>query len=240
MKKKVLIAAGGVLLVLAVFIWQVVANLDGIVAGVIEDVGSDVLQTKVAVSDVSINLKEGKASIGGMTIANPAGYSSADIFAMEGIQVDIDLQSLGSDVLVIESIHIQNPQIVLENNGKGGSNMQTLLDNIENAIARAGEISDDKTIKMIIEKFEFSGGRVKASTALKPGKTLGFKLPPIRMSGIGRAEGGVTAEVVMEQVSNKLAKGVIEEALKAGINKALVKKKKALVDKLADVLRGTK
>jgi len=44
-------------LVLVVFIWQVVANLDSIVAGVVEDVGSDVLKTEVSVSGMAIDLK---------------------------------------------------------------------------------------------------------------------------------------------------------------------------------------
>ncbi len=238
MKKKLLIGGGGVLLVLVVFIWQVVANLDSIVAGVIEDVGTDVLQSKVTVSDVSIELSEGKAGVGEITIANPAGYSSANIFTMEGIQVDIDLQSLGSDVLVIESIRIQNPQIVLEDDGAGGSNMQTLLDNIESASAAAGEAAGGNTTRMIIKQFVFSGGRVTATTKLKPGKTLEFKLPPIKMSDIGQAEGGVTADVVMEQVVGKLARRVMEQALKSGIDRALKDKQKRLEDVLKAVLRS--
>lgn len=235
MKKVLLIGGGGVLLVLVVFIWQVVTNLDSIVAGVIEDVGTDVLQSKVTVSDVSIELSEGKAGVGEITIANPAGYSSANIFTMEGIQVDIDLQSLGSDVLVIESIRIQNPQIVLEDDGAGGSNMQTLLDNIESA--SAGAVGDNTT-RMIIKQFVFSGGQVRVTTVLKRGKTLELKLPPIKISDIGQAEGGVTADVVMEQVVGKLARRVMEQALKAGINRALKDKQKRLEGVLKAVLKG--
>jgi len=235
MKKVLLIGGGGVLLVLVVFIWQVVTNLNSIVAGVIEDVGTDVLQSKVTVSDVSIELSEGKAGVGEITIANPAGYSSANIFTMEGIQVDIDLQSLGSDVLVIESIRIQNPQIVLEDDGAGGSNMQTLLDNIESASAGA---TGGNTTRMIIKQFVFSGGRVRVTTVLKRGKTLELKLPPIKISDIGQAEGGVTADVVMEQVVGKLARRVMEQALKAGIDRALKDKQKRLEDVLKAVLRS--
>ena len=44
MRKYVLIGLGGLFLVLVVFIWQVAANLDSIVAGVIEEVGSDTLK----------------------------------------------------------------------------------------------------------------------------------------------------------------------------------------------------
>ena len=238
MKKNVLIVLGGVFLVLIIFIWQVAANLDSIVAGVIEEVGSDALKTKVTVSGVAINLKEGKAGIGGVQIANPDGYSSADLFDMEGIGVELDIQSMSQDVLVIKSIIIQNPQVVFEGDNAGGSNMQTLLNNIESEPTEDGEASDSAAMKMIIERFEFNGGRIKASTPAKPGEVTEFKLPAIKLSGIGRAEGGVTAEVVMQQVTTELINGVIEAALKAEITKRVEKEKQGFMDKLSDKLKG--
>jgi len=157
MRKYVLIGLGGLFLVLVVFIWQVAANLDSIVAGVIEEVGTETLNTKVSVSAVSINLKEGKAGIGGVTIANPDGYSNANLLEMEGIEVDLDIESLSQDVLVIESIRIQNPQIFFEGNSSGGSNMQTLLDNMESGTSEESGASDNKELKMIIDQFAFNG-----------------------------------------------------------------------------------
>lgn len=238
MRKYVLIGLGGLFLVLVVFIWQVAANLDSIVAGVIEEVGSDTLKTKVTVSGVSISFKAGKAGIEGVKIANPDGYSSANIFDMEGIEVDLDLQSMSQEVLVIESIRIHNPQVVFEGNDTGGSNMQALLDNIESASAGESGDSDDEALKMIIDRFEFSGGQVKASSVLKPGEVIDLKLPAIKLSGIGRAEGGVTADVVMQQITTELANEIIEAALKAEVTKAIDKQKKRFMDKLSDKLKG--
>jgi len=238
MKKKLLIGGGVVLLVLAGFIWQVAANLDSIVAGVIEDVGSDVLKTKVSVAGVSISLKEGKATIKGLTIANPDGYSSANLFTMEGIEVDLDLRSLSSDVLVIESVLIQNPQIVFEGDETGGSNMQALLDNIESTPGGDGKDSGSDAFRMIIDRFEFSGGQIKATTPLLPGETTELKLPAIKMSDIGRSQGGVTAEVVATEVTSELVSVVIEAALKAELSKAIDKHKQGFLDKLGKKLRG--
>lgn len=238
MRKYVLIGLGGVLLVLIIFIWQVAANLDSIVAGVIEEVGSDTLKTEVTVTGVAISLKEGKMGIGGIKIANPDGYSGANIFEMEGIEVDLNINSMSQDVLLIESIRIQNPQVVFEGNDSGGSNMQTLLDNIESASTGENEGSDNAGLKMIIDRFEFSGGDIKASFPARPGKVSELKLPAIKLADIGRAEGGVTADVVMKKVTTKLANAVIEAALKAEINKAIEKQKKDLLDKLGDKLTG--
>lgn len=234
MKKNILIIAGIVVLAMAIVLWRVVANLDGIVAGMIANTGSEVLKTKVSVSGVSIDLKNGKAGIAGLTVANPPGYSNADIFELNGIEVDLNLGSIGKDVLVIESIRIDNPKVVFEGDEKGGSNMQTLLDNIESAPAGGtpgGEAQGEAT-KMIIEQFEFSGGQVKASTALKPGEVVDISLPAIRMSGIGKAEGGVSADVVARQISAKLVNTVIREAAKQSLNKVIEKKTKGLLDKI--------
>ena len=236
MKKTILIIASIAVLALAIFLWRVIANLDSIVAGMIENVGSDVLKTKVSVSGVSINLKDGKASIAGLSVANPPGYSNVSIFELNGIEVDLKLGSIGKDVLVIESIRVDNPKVVFEGDEDGGSNMQTLLDNIDSA--PAGDSTSGKAqgeaAKMIIEQFEFSGGQVKASTAVKPGEVVDINLPAIRMSGIGKAEGGVTADVVAKQISTKLVKTVIREAAKQSLNKVIEKKTKGLLDKLKD------
>ena len=140
MGKKVLIGVGVIIVVLLVIVWQVGSNLDKIVAGVIEDVGSDVLKTSVSVSGVEIDLKGAKAGIAGMTIANPKGYSRANLFELEGISVDLDIKTVTQDVLVIKAIYIQNPKILFEGNASGGSNMQTLLDNIESG-ASDGDVA---------------------------------------------------------------------------------------------------
>lgn len=232
MKKTGLIVVGGIVLVLAVFVWQVVANLDSIVAGVIEDVGSDVLKTEVSVSGVSIDLKAAKAGIAGIKVANPDGYSGANIFEMAGIEVDLELESLGEDVLVIDSIRIANPIINFEGTSDGGSNMQTLLDNINSGSSGEGEATGGDSAKMIIDRFEFSGGLVHAISELKPGETLDIKLPPIKMSGIGRAQGGVTADVVVQEVATELVNVIIKAAIKAGVEGALEEKKKSFLDKL--------
>lgn len=232
MKKGLLIVVGGIVLVVGVIIWQIFANLDGIVAGVIEDVGSKTLKTEVRVSGVSIDLKAGKAAIAGMTVANPPGYSSEKLFEMEGIEVDLDLASLSKDVLVLEAIRIANPKVNFEGDAKGGSNMQTLLDNMDSGSSESTDSSGGEASKMIIGLFEFTGGHVKASTELQPGEVKEFSLPAIKMKGIGQAEGGVTADVVAKQITGELVSAVIKEAAKSTVTKMIQDKSKGFFDKL--------
>ena len=230
--KKVLFVVGGIVLLLAVVIWQLAANLDSIVAGFIEDTGSKVLKTEVSVSGVSIDLKAGKAVIAGLTIANPDGYSSANLFEMEGIEVGLDLGSISKDVLIIDSILINNPKVNFEGDEKGGSNMQTLLDNIDSGSKDEAASEDGEDTKMIINRFEFTGGQVKATSKLKPDEVLDLKLPAIKMSDIGQAQGGVTADVVAKEITSKLVGAVIAEAAKSSISRVIEEKSKGLLDKL--------
>jgi len=232
MKNKALFVVGGIVLLLAIIVWQVAANLDSIVAGVIEDEGSQALKTDVRVSGVSIDLKAGKAGIAGLTIANPDGYSSAKLFDLEGIEVDLDLSSLSDDVLIIESIRIQNPKVNFEVDKAGENNMQTLLNNIESEASEGGDAAEGEALKMIITKLEFSGGQLRATSELKPGEELDLKLGAIKMSNIGKPEGGVTADVVAQEITSELAGVILTAVAKAGITKTIEKKTKGFLDKL--------
>lgn len=232
MNRNILTVVVGVILLVALLVWQLFGNLDKIVAGIIEDTGSEVLKTKVSVSGVAIDLKGAKVGISGLTIANPSGYSNANVFAMNGIEVDLNFDSVTKDVLVIEDIRIDNPRIVFEGDAKGGSNMQTLLDNIDSAPAGDASAGEGQAKKMIIERFVFSGGTVTATTEMKPGEVMELRLPKIQMTGIGKAEGGVTADVVAKQISSKLVSAVIKEAAKEGVSKVIEQKTKGLLDKI--------
>jgi uncharacterized protein involved in outer membrane biogenesis len=232
MKKNILIFAACFLILIALILYQLFANLDSIVAGVIEDVGTDVLKTDVRVSGVSIDLKGGKAAIAGMTIANPKGYSSAKLFELKDILVDLDLSSLGKDVLVIEAVRIQNPKINFEGDADGGSNMQTLMDNMNSGSADSGTKTEAEQTRMIISSFQMSDAQVKATTKMKPGEPMEIKLPAIKMSGIGKAQGGVTADVVAEEITTEMIRAVLKAAAKSGIEQVIEKKKTDLLDKL--------
>jgi len=240
MSKKVLIGVAAVLLILVVLIWQVIAGLDRIVAGVIENVGSDVLKTEVQVSDVGINLKEGQAGIGGLTVANPPGYSDAKLFDMEGIAVELQMESIGKEVLVIEHVVVKNPVVSFEIDESGGNNMQTLLDNMGGESAETTTEAEPATedtepaeaIKLIIDNFAFSGGTVNAITPNKPGEVTTINMPAINMQGIGRKQGGVTPDVVAEEIFGELVNEIIKAVAREKFDEAVEEKKKSFLDRL--------
>ena len=67
---------------------------------------------------------------------------------------------------------------------------------------------------------------------MKPGEPTEIDLPRIKMSGIGKAQGGVTADVLAEEITIEIISATLNAAVKAGIEKAIEKKKKGFLDKL--------
>lgn len=125
--KKLLI---GILLLLAVAggaLFFVASNLDGIVKRAIETAGTDVLGTPVRVDAVSIDLTGGSATLSGFSISNPAGFSNQDMIRFDELSMAIDIRSLTSDVIRINSIRSVNPYVLYEMQGLRG-NLNAVLD----------------------------------------------------------------------------------------------------------------
>jgi hypothetical protein len=242
--KIVLIGVFVIIAVVGIAIWQIFANLDAIVASVIEDVGSEVLQTPVKVKTVKLELKDGKAGISGMTIKNPSGYSDPHVFTMDDIAVDIDVSSLGKNPLVIEEILIRQPRVFAEVNKDGVSNLQTLSKNIEASTSKqekqepAATDESGEELKFIIKKFRFEGGNLKASSALEADKKIDQSLPVISMNNLGADSGGATGQEIASEMMKVLVARTTEAALKAGLDKAVEKEKEKLMDKAGDKIKG--
>ena len=240
MGKKSVFAIILLLLVLAGVVWKVGANLDVIAADMVEEIGTDVLKTRVGVSSVKIDLKQGKATIRGLTVANPPGYSTANLLEVDVVEVDLALNSLPSTVLHVQAVNILAPRVVYEGDTTGGSNLQTVLDNMEDAPTDAGgnppgdnaSSSAEDDIRLVIDSLTFTGGQVTATSALKPDKVVAFELSDISMKNLGREEGGVTTDAVAEMVVAKLLRRTVREAAKSELNKLLEDKARETLGRL--------
>lgn len=116
MKKLLLVALALVVLVVggAVFLLN---NLDGLVRNAIQVQGSNALGTEVSVGSVDIDLAGGTATLSDFSIANPDGFSNADMVRFDELSLAIDLASLNTDVIRINSIRTVNPYVLYEMQG---------------------------------------------------------------------------------------------------------------------------
>lgn len=244
--KIILVGVAVVVAVVGIAIWQIFANLDTIVANVIQNVGTEVLQTPVKVKTVNLELKNGKAGISGLTIKNPEGYSDPYVFSMDDIAVSIDVKSLGKNPLIINEILIRQPEVFVEVNNDGGTNLDTLSKNIKASSSDTAEEKKEPSatdeageeLKFIIRKFRFEGGNLKATNQIEPDKQIDQALPAISMDNLGADKGGATGQELATEMMKILVAQATEAALKAGINKAIEKEKENLMNKAGDKLKG--
>ena len=222
--KKLLIIGGIVLTVIVGGAVYLFSSLDGIVKKIIEDVGSQVAGVKVSVGGVKISLSEGKASITGLTVANPPGFSSDPAIKLGEISVVLDTGSVRSNPIVVKDVLIGAPAVAYEI-ASGGSNLDAIQKNVQAFTAKqgggkpaepakAGDKSEEK--KVVIDHLAITGGQVKLAAGGIPGAATTANLPKIEMKDIGKGSGGASATQVAQKVLDALVNGAVKSASSLG------------------------
>ncbi len=233
----------GLALLTAIIVAAVIfllSSLDSIVAGAIEKYGSQVTQTPVRVSSVSIDLKAGSAAINELRVGNPDGFKAADIFTLGGISIRIDTATITQDPIIIDEINISAPRVVYEINKAGASNIKVLEQNI--AASSGGGASGSESSgssegpRLIIRKLVIDGGEIDARVAALGDQQMSAKLPRIQLTDIGKKSGGATGAEVAKQVTQAIVAKVGPAVANLGLEKYIGKsldEAKALVDSKA-------
>ncbi len=230
--KKILIGIAALLIVGAIALYLLVGNLDKILKGAIEGAGSELLGVPVTVASVELDLKSGMGQISGITIANPVGYKAANAFRMDTIRLGLDLSSLRKQPIVIRELNIQSPTVDLEVNEQGGSNMQTLLDNIKQNSAKTDEKaaeeqpSQEETdtkepVKLSFTKLAITGVTVNG---VVPGQEpTQVVLPDIVKENVGGTEGLTPAQVggvIIGDIAAQSLQAIVEKKLSEKMEEA--------------------
>jgi hypothetical protein len=227
MRKRTIVILAATLLfftILAAVIY-LYSNLNAIVERAIEHYGSEAAGTKVTVSSVKIDIRKGKATIRGLSVANPAGFSNNAFFRLGDITVDFDTHSLTKDVPVIEEIRIAAPLFRYEVNDKAESNVAVLKRHIKKYSGKShGEKKvterNSKPIKLRIAKVRIDSGRGRLDLSAVGGKQSEGKLGPIVLTDIGGKE-GVTPANLSRVIITTLIRNLEESAARHGAERAL-------------------
>lgn len=229
--KFVIIGLVALALVAGVAVLVGVSQLDRIVVAAVEKIGSETLGTKVTLNGANISLSEGIGALHGLNIANPEGFSAANAFELDEISVDLEIGSLGSDEIVIESVVVDGARILFEETG-GQINLQKLIPKDDGS-------DSEETVempKLVIKEFRFTNARTSLSSEkLKTEKTL--QIPDMVLHDIGRKGAGLTAAEAGNQLLRPVIQKVIEEAAKEGMVDTL---KEKATSKIMDLFGGRK
>ena len=238
--KKVLIGVAALAVIVVGAVFFLLSNLDGIVKDAIQVYGSEATKTQVAVSDVKIKLESGEASITGLNIGNPAGFSDPNIFELGNISTKIDISTIRQNPIVIDEIIISAPKVVYEINKSGISNADVLKKNLGagGGSSASSGTSEGEELKMIIKRLVVEGTSAKVRIAALGDQQQSVSLPKIVMRDIGKKSGGATAAEVAQQLSSKLLGNVKGSVAKLGVGKYLGKSADAFKAQALDRVGG--
>jgi CCR4-NOT transcriptional regulation complex NOT5 subunit len=243
--KRYLIIAAVVLLMVIVGIFVYFYNsIDQIVESAIETEGSRVLGTKVSVGSVDISLKSGRGTIRDIEVANPDGFSSGEMFTLREATVDINVKSLNRDPITIDEIRISAPDVHVEMDERGGSNVAAVKKAVEQyqSVAAPKDRKQDSGFekRFRIEKFTFEEGAVHLDASKLGVKPVETTLPPLRLSDVGGSNGD-TPDGIGKRVSraflNSVSNVVAQEAKQRAVSEIKTRGMDFIRDALGDTTR---
>ena len=216
-------------------------NLDGIVKSLIEEIGTETVGQKVSVADVKIKLGEGSASISGLTVANPPGYSNEPVFSLDNISVSIDAGSITGPVYVINEISVDGVSVLAEQKGVS-TNVQALLDGMpstEGGEAAPAESSAGSDVLLAIGKVNFANGSMELRSDQFENQKV--ELKRLNLRNLGTPENGLTPEQIGYEVTNQLVdqiKDAVTDAIAQYAKKEAEKKvREKIGEKLGDLFK---
>lgn len=188
----------------------------------VNTIGPKITGTKVELAATDVSLLSGGVALNGLFVGNPAGWQSDKAFYLGTVSVKLVPSSLLSDCIIINEVTIQSPEFVYETNLRS-SNIAALQKQIQDNLAgyittdkKADKTSDktDPSPKFILKNFRLEGGKVTVGLGQS---AISVTMPPVTISNLGVAEGGITAD----EVSGIILKTVLSNVSTAAANAIL-------------------
>jgi hypothetical protein len=221
MKKKLLLVVVVVLLLVFFALTAVILTLDSSIETAVEEGGTHALKVPVQLEDVNTSLTDGRASLKGFSVANPEGFSTPHAISLEEVSAEIKLSTLGSEVIEVPVLVLKKPKVTIETKMLGikGSNIKTLLDNLDATLAEYSKATS-------------APGEEPAEEDAPAGKPQRYRVGKIRITGatLGLADdkltGGKEQTVTIDEIevpavsSDMTMADIIKVSLKAMVGAA--------------------
>jgi hypothetical protein len=232
MKLLKILRIAAIVLLLVILIASIAGKLygDRLIKWGIEKAGSSALKVPVGLESANLSVLGGSLSLKNLSIGNPPEYQHKQFLELKNASVKIKPASLLSGTIRIPEIKLNGINVVLEEKDIRSNNLQDILKNIS-----AGEGKQtDKTKqaegkKLRIDYLELTDISVQVKLLPLPGKvdTIPLKLPPIKMTDIGKDGKTDTAALVSKiivAISAGIAKsgaGLLPDDITKSLNSTL-------------------
>ncbi len=187
------------LIILAVILFKFYGERAIIVGA--ETGGTKALGVPVEIAGFKLKITGGSGTIEGLSIANPTGFNNPYLMQMEQGHVKVNLKSLMSDEVIIETVHLDNLHITFEQKGLT-SNVQVITENLKSKGEPEAEKpqtpADKSQKKVVISDFQIRGAKVSVKLLPIPGQldNITIPLPDIILKDVGKGEKMTFDEVV--------------------------------------------
>ena len=170
-----------------------------IVKKAVETYVPQITQTPAKLDGMDLSLAKGEVSLNGLSIGNPKGYKSPDVFSVKQVKVVFRPTTLLHDKIIIDQILIDGTHVSAEATYKDGqivSNLTTIKNNVDSFLKSSSTTSESKEA---VSKEEKSSQTKSTKTVVikdlqvnNSSLTLGFleqtiemPLPNIQQKNIG-------------------------------------------------------
>jgi len=224
MKKFLKIVLIGIPLLIIIVAVAAYFGLNSIVEAGVEKIGPKITKTDINMESVSIMPFNGRGEITNFVIGNPEGFKSESAIKAKNVIVDVEPKSVLSDVIVVNEIVVEEPQITVEQGLLGKNNLLTIKNNIgefsEGMPGGEGEQPSEKETgeqqKIIIKHFAVRGGKVRVALKDLGGAGATMPLQDVDERDIGTETGGVTLGEAAERTLGILIGQVTATVGKSG------------------------
>jgi uncharacterized protein involved in outer membrane biogenesis len=190
--------------------------------------GPKMTQASVNVDSVTLSLLTGSASINGLVLGNPSGYTSPHAIAVGTIAVGVDPTTVLSDKVVIRSIRLESPDIIFEG-GLTGNNLSQLLANVNSSGKNSGPASTNATNpaaqpaspsqkKLEVDDVDITGAKAEVILTSPVQRQVNVTLPEIHLTDLGKGDEGITAADLTQQILGAITSTTLETVAKDALN----------------------
>lgn len=218
MKTAIKVIAVLFLLVVALIIGLVIFAFGAIDKGAqiaIEHGGTYALGVETSVESVDVALTQGTVELGKLTIANPEGFETAQFFILSNTFASVDLETINSDTIMVESVKLSGIDITLDK-GNDPSNYNQILENLARFESdETGSADKSKEGKNVVIKSLILED-INIHIANMPGISLlagdvAINIPRIELQNVGEQESMKAGDIF-----GLVVKTVMAAAVEAG------------------------
>lgn len=217
-------------LVLAVAcILTAVFFFDAIASRVVSTAGTRVLGVTTTVRSTHLGLFDGKSSLSGLKIAEPAGFGEGSMISVETASVTVGLTELLSSDIVIEEISIDGVTVNLVQ-ANSQVNLQVVATNLtgtdksDQGTPTPASPSDQSSSSVTIRQLKVTNIKVFATgdTALVGSKPIEVSIPDIVINDVGtKTPISEVAAQISTQLMNHLLVAIVEAKI-AGLPQSML------------------